>query len=163
MRAKGFTIIELLMTLAIIALVVVFGLPALDGAVARGGFTANVNEVIGGLNLARLEAVKQGRPIRISSISGTADWSDGYRVWRDQDANNAFDAGEEIRVYEAMPNTLTLTGTAPELIFLASGFTSQATGLSSTFTFCSSENTVTDRQVQVNAAGRITLQDAPAC
>ena len=164
MRQDGFTLLELMLVVAIVGITLVFGAPSLDYTLDSGRLTANTNEFVGALNLARLEAVKQGRTVRISSISGGGDWGAGFRLWIDANANDLYNAGEEIRIYPAIDNGLTLIGDggASSISFLASGFTSQATGNNVTLKLCSDNSSLTDRQVVINTAGRITVGDTGA-
>ncbi|OZG71473.1 hypothetical protein BTA51_21295 [Hahella sp. CCB-MM4] len=162
MKQTGVTLVELMLVITIIAIVLAFGVPSMNYIVDSGRLTANTNEFSGALNMARLEAVKRGRTIRISSVSGTTDWANGFRIWIDSDSDDTYDAGEEIRVFEAIDTGLTLTGTASSLSFRASGFTNMATGNTFTFDMCTQNASLTDREIEVNAAGRITVGDTGA-
>ena len=158
MKQSGFTLIELMVVIAIVAIVATIGVPSVSNMIARNRITASTNELIGAMNLARLEAVKQGTAIRVSSISGSVNWASGYRVWTDEDSDQTYDSGEEIRVFDGS-GTLEITGPSDPIIFLASGFTSQNSGTTSLLTICSDEEHISDRLLTINTAGRVTIAE----
>lgn len=67
-RSRGFTLIELLVTLAIAAMLAVFAVPAWSTFWARQQANADVNTVTSALTLARSEAIKQSRDVRIEFL-----------------------------------------------------------------------------------------------
>jgi len=115
----GLTLIELLVTVAIAAIVMGLAVPGFQ-AFFRTSTMANVsNEIRGALMLAREEAIRRGRQVVVcTSTSGTAcatngtNWSGGWMIFVDSNANDAFDAGEPIlRVSGAVPAGTTLRST----------------------------------------------------
>ena len=152
-KQSGFTIIELLLAVGIVGLLAAIALPSFNYAIAKNKLSSTANEVVGAFNLARSEAAQRGTRINISSVSGGTNWATGFRVWRDVNANAAYDAGEEIRVFEAIDAGLTLTGTATGINFNALGFASAAM----TLNLCSGEASVNDRQLDVALSGRTNI------
>jgi type IV fimbrial biogenesis protein FimT len=69
-RASGFTLWELLCALAIAALILGSGVPALRGFLLDAELTADVNALVLAVQLARSEAVKRGQPV---VVCGTPD------------------------------------------------------------------------------------------
>lgn len=69
----GFTLIELVVTLGIIALVSAVAVPAILSQPSRSDIDTAVDEVRGVLELARNSAVREAAPIRVAvdSVSGT--------------------------------------------------------------------------------------------
>jgi type IV fimbrial biogenesis protein FimT len=60
-------------------------------------------ELIASINLARAEAIRRGQPVVIRRITGCAvvlaannDWSCGWNVFADLNANNALDASDVV-------------------------------------------------------------------
>ncbi len=116
---RGLTLIELLVTIAIAAVVMGLAIPGFQ-AFFRSNTMANVsNEIRGSLMLAREEAIRRGRQVvvctRTSGPGCTANgtnWSGGWMVFVDTNGNDAFDAGEPIlRVSAAVPAGATLRST----------------------------------------------------
>jgi type IV fimbrial biogenesis protein FimT len=111
MRARGFTLIELMVTLAVLAILVAIGFPALRDSLRNARRTALVNELVASMMLARSEASRRGAPMVVCGVNdannnGTIDaaeracagldWGDGWIVapWADADSDGALDAGE---------------------------------------------------------------------
>ena len=74
-RSRGFTLIELLVTLAIAAILAVFAVPAWSAFWERQQANADVNTVTSALTLARSEAIKQSRDVRIDFLPPVVDAS----------------------------------------------------------------------------------------
>ncbi len=101
--APGFTLVELLVTVVVLAVVLTLGLPALQRTLERNRVTSDANRLVSALHLARSEAVKRGErvlvcPSRDGQTCG-GDWSAGWIVLR-LDADGAL--AEVLRRYGPM-------------------------------------------------------------
>lgn len=132
----GLTLIELLVTIAIAAIVMGLAIPGFQ-AFFRSNTLANVsNEIRGSLMLAREEAIRRGRQVVVcTSTSGTActtndsDWSGGWIVFVDTNGDGAFAAGEPIlRVSAAVPEGATLRSTLANTVRYARNGQAHADG-----------------------------------
>lgn len=95
-RSAGFTLIELMMVVAILAIVMSIGVPSFNTMIKNNRLTAASNDIAGALHFARSEAVRRGRDVQVESLDN--DLANGLRVWFDENGDNGFDAGEELRV-----------------------------------------------------------------
>jgi type IV fimbrial biogenesis protein FimT len=91
-----------------------------------------------------------------------ADFSSGWTIWVDTNNNSALDAGEELRVHEALKSGFTLVGTGftdtTEIQYRSNGVTDS----SGSFTLCYSG--YTGRVISVSATGRVsTTKTASVC
>jgi len=120
-RSLGFTLIELMVVVALIGIVAAYAVPSFTQLVERSRVTSTVNGVLGILNYARSEAVKAGQTIEVTPLTGN-DWDTGVVVWLDVDGDDALDAGEELRRFTDIPNGLTVAGNANAIGFRGNGF-----------------------------------------
>ena len=148
--SDGFTLIELMITLAIAALILSLAVPSLRDFTLRNNLAAKANELVSTLNYARSEAVRRGETITVTSNNGNA-WEDGWQI-NDADANL-------LRTIDAM-NGPTLAADTDTVQYLASGFTSA--GASVTFTLCY-EAGQPGRQIEITATGRPAIDADYTC
>jgi len=82
-RNGGFTIVEIMATLAIAAVLIGLALPAYNGFVAQRRLTSEVNDFMVAVQYARSEATKQGGLVSVQAIDnsdGGNEWGKGYCV-----------------------------------------------------------------------------------
>ncbi len=162
---RGFTLIELMVTIAVLAIVVTIAAPNLQIFILNGRMASQTNEVVTALNLARSEAIKNAANVTVCASSDgatcTGTWSQGWIV---RDAANAV-----IRVQPALTGGSTLNGganVATSVVFNSTGRTTiptSATTASTTLTLCPpSPATVQGRAIQIERTGR-TRFNTVAC
>lgn len=165
MRSKnvaslGFTLIELMVTIAIAAILLGVAIPNFSSVIISNRLTANTNEFITSLNLARSEAIKRGQHVVVRK-TGT-NWEDGWQVFVDLDRStaakeNVLDAGTdiELRVYPALPTNLTLRGNSfVNFIRYQPNGTSNQPG---SFAMCNDGSVTGAKLMIINAVGRIRM------
>lgn len=96
---RGFTLIELLVTVAVLIVLLVVGVPEYRRMTENNRQVAAINAIVGDLNLARTEAVKQGRTVTLcgstdGATCNTANWESGWIVFIDFDREADIDAGD---------------------------------------------------------------------
>lgn len=75
---KGFTLIELMITLAVVAVLLALGSPAMGNLFDQQRLKSASEQIYGDLQLARSEAIARNLPVRVNfAASGTASWSYG--------------------------------------------------------------------------------------
>lgn len=110
---KGFTLYELMVTVAIAGIVMAVGVPNMIAYSQNSRMTSIANDFHGAFHYARSEASRAKTFITIcasddsmeSSPSCGGDWTDGYIVFLDLDGDVATGVGETIlRAVPAMPD-----------------------------------------------------------
>jgi type IV fimbrial biogenesis protein FimT len=74
-RYRGFTLVELMVTLAVLAILITVGIPAFGDLVRNNRVTSQTNELVTALNIARSEAVKRGRNVQVVVAMEANGWS----------------------------------------------------------------------------------------
>jgi type IV fimbrial biogenesis protein FimT len=88
MRSAGFTMIELMMTIAIATIVMTLAIPSFRYVTNSNRIASEINGLLGDLQFARAEAIKEGRSVTVCvSIDsttcsvGNTDWKNGWIVF----------------------------------------------------------------------------------
>lgn len=80
-RRRGFGLIELLVAIAIVAILTATALPSFRDMGRRMNVTSSTNDLVGALAMARAEAAKRGGWVAV--IGPGPDWSTGWQVEAD--------------------------------------------------------------------------------
>ncbi|MEM7359813.1 MAG: GspH/FimT family pseudopilin [Pseudomonadota bacterium] len=76
--ANGFTLIELMITIAALGILAVFAIPSFSFLLEGELINTDANNFVADLNLARSEAIKQNQTIEVNAKSGS--WANGYLI-----------------------------------------------------------------------------------
>ena len=116
-RQRGFTLIELMITLAIAAILLTVGVPSFQSMMRNNRAATHMNEMITALNLARSEAAKRGLRVSLcpstnqAACTGGTSWNNGWIVFIDTSTNDSsVIVGTVLRVGEALAGAPTFTG-----------------------------------------------------
>ncbi len=167
----GFSLIELVVAMAVATILVAVAVPNMRTFIQNGRLNTHVNDLIGDLNLARSEAIKRRANVGIAtSTAGTCvtggNWRNGRVIFLDTNpADGTCNAGETIlRFREPLSSSAndTLTTTAPDpIIFGANGASNLPVGATSTFNFCDDRGPGKAKQVNLNFMGRAAVMPDP--
>jgi type IV fimbrial biogenesis protein FimT len=96
--SAGFTLIELMITLAILAIVITIGVPSLSDFVASQKVRTTASDIMADMAFARAEAIKESRVAIMERLPGaTNTWKDGWRICVDLDSGDDCDVPGEVR------------------------------------------------------------------
>lgn len=153
MSQKGFTLIELMITLAVLAIVLGIAAPSFSSMLQDNRASTLGSELQGALQFARSEAVKRRQSVVIcrSNAGGGdceegTDWSGGWLVRQA--------SGQVIKVWDSAPG-LAIVGPNAGVTFLGSGMIGSASSFSVKPGNCSGEQ---KRLIELSTTGAATLR-----
>jgi type IV fimbrial biogenesis protein FimT len=125
----GFTLVELMIALAVGIIILTIGVPAFNGLMTSNRTTAYTNNLITALRLARSEAIHRGEGVTVCasnadySACNNANWQNGWLVFTDPDNDRAYTAGtdELIRIWQAPEGGIAFDAAPNSIRFLSSG------------------------------------------
>ncbi len=176
-RAQGFTLIELMIAVAVAGVLAAVALPSFDAMIKTNCMTTATNALISSIQGARSEAVKLKRSVIITALNpgdSSNAWGTGWTVWRDADSDGTMDSGEELRVTKLTceqpangENRMTIeeTNDFSELTYLSTGFIAN-TGETprATLRVChSKQEAETGREITISTIGRPAMNSNYAC
>ncbi|HTV97604.1 MAG TPA: GspH/FimT family pseudopilin [Steroidobacteraceae bacterium] len=98
----GFTVTELVVVMLIVAILAGIGIPSYKYVTTSNRLAGEINGLLGDMQFARSEAIKQGLPVTVCSsptpqtACGNSHWQNGWIVFLDSNGNGVVDPGEAI-------------------------------------------------------------------
>ncbi len=163
MRPRGTTLYELLLTLALVALLAGLALPSFATIVARQRQRVEIDALFHAVHVARKESIMRRRVVSLCPSSDGArcepstDWSAGWIMFanHDRDEPPEIDAGEPLLAVHRVADILRITANRR-------GFTLRATeqrATNGTLVICDAEGRVRPRALIVSYTGRPRVAD----
>ncbi len=158
---NGFTLINLMLSLAIASIAMTVGVPAFKSLSARGQQTAEINNFVRHLQLTRSHAVKTGINHVLCPSSDSADclgssqWNQGYILFEDRDSDGSRGPGEKLlRTYRSTSGieiAMQSTSGRTQVTYRQDGF---SVGSNLTLTFCDPDKGIAPKAVILSNTGR---------
>jgi len=161
--AKGFTLVELIITLAVLAIVVTWAIPSFLTLIQQNRLTATTNQMLGVVSQARGEALRRSDRVWVSPLDGSS-WSSGVVIWRDENDDGARTDAEVIRLVQGPGNSISIAGTSTTLATAPFGFDGGGFAIEEqaySLTFCS-DRLPEGQVLEVNGGGQIRTESV-AC
>ncbi len=163
-RAAGFTLMELLITIAVLTFLVTVAAPSFQATLRDTRLMTQTNLFIGALNLARSEAIKRGCRVTLCKTSdqqrctSAGGYQQGWLVFVDTHNFAAIDADETIiQVFAPVTGGMTITGNSSVqdyVSYAANGASRLINGgfQAGAITLCQD---IAARKIIINATGRL--------
>jgi type IV fimbrial biogenesis protein FimT len=141
---RGFTLVELMVTVAILGVMASVAMPSYQAFVINSRLTAQANDFLTTINFTRSEAIKRNTRVTMCKSSNgtsclvnpatdlTASWQTGWIVFVDGNTAGSIDATDTIlKVHNALDGGSTLVGNADVtnyVSYMSNGQTQLANG-----------------------------------
>lgn len=115
---KGFTLLELLMTVTVLGVLTALAVPSFREMMDRNAVISQANELVSSILLARSEAIKRSQPVVVRRIGF---WTDRLNVFADANGNDTYQSGADgprIVDHRVSGNTVTITGNGAVATFI---------------------------------------------
>jgi type IV fimbrial biogenesis protein FimT len=156
-RTFGFTLVELMVTIAVFAVLVSVAVPSFRFIIENNRVTTAANELTTAFSYARSEAVRRGLPVSVCPESG--DWGAGWGVRRSDGCS-----GELLRTWTELPPRVNISASGSDsyIAFDSLGGRQDTEDDDAEFTFalqpegCSGAERA--REIYVGPGGRSSVQ-----
>ncbi len=164
-QCGGFTLIELMVTITLVAIVMGIGVPSYQDFVVRNRIQTQASEIRSSLAMARVEAIRRGLRVRVcpgeSGCNGSANWHNGWNSFVDRNSDNAREEAKnetQLEVHISLDGGSTLTG-ANHVIFKSDG----TAGAERELNLCTAEGDASPhrRRIAISSVGRIRVCGPP--
>ena len=157
-RGRGYSLLELMMTIAIAALIFTLGLPSFAGVAARQKQSVEINALFHAVHLARKESITRRKVVSLcpsfdgASCTRERDWSGGFLMFEniDRDEPPQVDDGEPVLYRHQASETVKITANRR-------GFTLRATfkrATNGTLVVCDRAGRIPPKALVISYTGR---------
>lgn len=135
---RGITLFEMIVVMGIVAILLAIGIPSFMYVTTSNRIASEVNGLLGDLQFARAEAIKEGQTVTVcvssngtSCSTGTTAWNDGWIVFSDVNNDATVDTGDIVLHIQApftSTDTFNASNSISSISFNREGFASGPTG-----------------------------------
>ena len=165
----GISIVELVVSLAIVAILATTGVPAFSSFIQSNRLNESSFDMLATINLARTEAVKRRTRVLLCrsadptlptpSCGGSANtWTTGWLVFASGDSNSTYEAGTDtllgIGLVDSSKVTVITNGTSDNNLEYNSDGTTNESGGTARFALCDQRGGAQGRQINIPPHGR---------
>ncbi|AGI22826.1 methylation [Pseudomonas sp. ATCC 13867] len=163
LKRTGFSLIELLVALAILAIALSIAAPGFGQLIEEHRLQVATQELQSALNQARATAALSGQPVSIAALEG--NWAQGWTLFVDSNNNGVREPSEPLLSTHAALAHITVVPDATSLRYLhytPGGYSIQPSGAFHSGHFVLCANTPSAARIVINRAGRIRREAGDA-
>lgn len=164
-RARGFTLIEMMVVLALMAIILGLGIPSFRNLIEKIAVESEAKMIVEGLRTARLTAIEEKTNVVLcASDNGTScvnAWDSGFIVYRDSDNSGTLNGTEEVLFsHRFKDSVLVKTGSGQNQSFFFNN-NGWSPGSADSLLVCAEASTNRNAYaVIINRAGRLRILDS---
>lgn len=158
-KEKGFTLIELMTVLLILAVLATLAAPSFKSLIVNQRVKSAISDLQASLFLARSEAVK--RAAQVSVVPDSGDWKNGWVICVDANGNSSCDTGEMV-IERRLPLSIGVASISGSGITYRSDGRLSA-GAATIKASASGVNGVMERCVLIDLSGRPSVSVGDGC
>ncbi len=166
-KLDGFSMVELLITMAIAVILLTIGVPSFQNMVKDKRMATSVDILITDLEIAKSEAMTRNQTVIVCRHNGntatptacdnTAEWEDGWVVFVDTNLDGKVDSSELLRVTGALGAGINLGYSSAIITFNSRGF---ASGSAGTLELCDDRGYAKGMKLNVSSSGFVQTEHA---
>ena len=173
-REGGFTLVELMVTVAVLAIMAGLAVPGFRATVNANRLTGSVNELVNALQTARMEAIRRNQrtAVCLSANAGTTTPTcsnagpTGWLVFVDADRNGAYGVADTLLSASTASTSVRIAGSpaiAGKVVYRTDGLARASSGalLNGVIALCidATQPTRNERRLSIGSGSRISVAD----
>jgi len=159
----GFTLIELIITVLVLAIMLAFAVPNWVPFIQGNRLAAAQSDFMSSLAYARSEAARANLTVHMTPGAPpgfSTDFATGWTVWMDNNNSGAWAAGDTLRTHSALTKVTAAMATPGEIVFAPTGFLSA--GVPTRVTLCDADVLTNTYQINVLVSGAtVAIKNQP--
>lgn len=172
---RGFTLVELMVTVAVLAVMAGLAVPSFRATVNANRLTGSTNELVNALQTARMEAIRRNQRAAVC-LSANADAATpscstssptGWLVFVDADHNGSYGPGDTLLLKSTASTSVRIAGSpsiAGKVVYRADGLARDAAGalLNGVIDLCivTTQPAQNTRHLSIGSGSRISVDSA---
>lgn len=166
---RGITLLEMVAVMGVVGILMAIAIPSYRYLNTSNRIAAEVNGLLGDLQYARSEAIKEGQTVSVcvstngtTCASGSTAWQNGWLVFADKNGNGSIDNATDVilRVQPAFPgnDTLVANNSISFVTFNREGFAAGLANGTLITLHAATPTAATTRCLSVTLIGLIAVQ-----
>lgn len=166
----GFTLIELMITLAVLAVLVTVAVPAFQDYIHNTRMTTQANELISTFRVARTEATQRREQVAVCRFNNPQKrcddnerWHEGWAVFTTEDGDFDEDKDEILALHDGLDGATVAAADITFVIFAESGFLTGSQEGGGDIHLCAANSDRPGRTIKVERTGRTEVTEYHGC